>query len=206
MTDVDDVVDGLRADLAAPDEAAASRRLHERLVAAAAERDLLDVAYRTVDSPVGRLLVAATPVGVVRVAFDRQGHDAALAELAATVSPRVLAGGARLDGAARALDAYFSGRSHRVEVALDLRLAAGFRRRVVEALPGIGWGEVVTYGELARRLGAPGAARAVGTGCARNPLPLLLPCHRVVPAAGGPGAYAGGADRKRWLLDLERGA
>jgi methylated-DNA-[protein]-cysteine S-methyltransferase len=194
----------LTADLIASDEADAVERLRRRLAGAADDAGLLDVAYRTLDSPVGPLLVAATPVGVVRVAFARQGHDVALADLAATVSPRVLRADGRLDGAARQLDEFLAGRRRRFDLPLDLRLAGGFRRRVVEALGGIGYGETVGYATLAARLGAPGAARAVGTGCARNPLPLVLPCHRVVRADGSVGEYAGGADAKRWLLDLER--
>ncbi|HET9691480.1 MAG TPA: methylated-DNA--[protein]-cysteine S-methyltransferase [Acidimicrobiales bacterium] len=180
-------------------------RLRSRLASGADAAGLLDVAYRSVDSPVGPLLLAATPLGVVRIAFDVQGHDAALAELAANVGPRVLRAGARLDEPTRQLEEFFTGRRRRFELPLDLRLAGGFRRRVAEALAGIGYGETVGYGALAARLGAPGAARAVGTGCARNPLPVVLPCHRVVRADGSVGDYAGGADAKRWLLDLERG-
>lgn len=180
-------------------------RLRTGLAERAASRGLLDVAYRELDSPLGRLLVAATEVGVVRLAFAGEGHDEVLSDLTARVSPRVLQAPRRLDGVAVALDDYLAGRSRGVDVPVDLRLLAGFRREVVESLPGIGYGSTATYTEVAERTGRPRAVRAVGSACANNPVPLLLPCHRVVRSDGSEGGYRGGPEAKRALLDLERG-
>ena len=179
-------------------------RLRTGLAERAASRGLLDVAYRELDSPLGRL-VAATEVGVVRLAFAGEGHDEVLSDLAARVSPRVLQAPRRLDGVAVALDDYLAGRSRGVDVPVDLRLLAGFRREVVESLPGIGYGSTATYTEVAERTGRPRAVRAVGSACANNPVPLLLPCHRVVRSDGSEGGYRGGPEAKRALLDLEQG-
>ena len=189
----------------APD-AATVDRLHERLVALADAEDLLDVAYRTVDSPLGALLVAATPAGVVRVAFPSEDHDAVLGALAATVSPRVLAAPARLDPAARQLDEYFAGRRRHFDVPVDLQLAHGFRRDVLEHLRVIDYGATETYAEVATAAGSPRAVRAVGTACATNPVPVVVPCHRVVRSDGQVGEYLGGTDAKRALLELARGS
>lgn len=180
--------------------------LHARLVARAQAAGLLDVAYRVVESPVGRLLVAAGESGVLRVAFEVQGHDAALDDLAARVSPRVLEGGSRLDPVLRELDEYFAGRRRAFDVPLDLRLVQGFRRDVVTTLPQVPYGTTASYAGVAAATGRPAAVRAVGTACALNPLPLLLPCHRVVRSDGSAGRYAGGDAAKRTLLDLERAA
>lgn len=180
-------------------------RLHAGLVGRAADAGLLDIAYRTVDSPLGRLLLAGTDVGVVRVAFASEGHDEVLADLSARLSPRVLEAPRRLDAAATAVEAYLAGRSRRVDVPVDLRLLGGYRREVVEALPAIGYGRTATYAELAERTGRPRAVRAVGSACANNPVPLVLPCHRVVRSDGSEGGYRGGAEAKHLLLSLERG-
>jgi methylated-DNA-[protein]-cysteine S-methyltransferase len=184
-------------------DADASRRLHARLVAAAADSGLLDVAYRTVDSPVGALLLAATDEGVVRVAFDCENHDDVLAALADRVSPRILRAPARLDTVAHQLDEYFAGRRAVFDVALDFRLSAGFRRTVLEQLRAIGYGKTASYAEVAAQAGNPKAVRAVGTACALNPLPLVVPCHRVVRSDGAAGNYRGGAQAKLTLLALE---
>ncbi len=197
LDDLDDLLAGLAPDRETMDG------LARRLVRRAEDADLVDVAWRAVDSPVGPLLLAATTAGLVKVAFAGGGHDQVLADLATTVGPRVLRAPARLDVVARQLDEYFAGRRRRVTVDLDLRLASGFRRDVVIHLPDIGWGHTESYGEVAAAVGRPRAARAVGTACATNPLPLVLPCHRVVRADGSPGQYAGGADAKRWLLAHE---
>nr|WP_218887130.1 methylated-DNA--[protein]-cysteine S-methyltransferase [Cellulomonas oligotrophica] len=177
--------------------------LHETLVERAAARGLLDVTYRVVDSPVGALLVVGGERGVLRVAFEVQDHEAVLDDVARRVSPRILQGGARLDPVLRELDEYFAGARHRFDVPVDLRLATGFRRDVVAALPDVPYGRTATYAQVAAATGRPRAVRAVGTACARNPVPLLLPCHRVVRSDGTPGQYAGGAPAKRVLLDLE---
>jgi methylated-DNA-[protein]-cysteine S-methyltransferase len=185
-----------------PDDAT-MRRLHARLAAAAEADGLVDVAYRTVDSPVGTLLLAATPAGVVRIAFEQQGHDAALAALASLVSPRVLRAPARLDPLVRELEEYFAGTRRTFDLPLDRRLASGFRAEVLAHLPEIGYGSTASYADVARLAGNPGAVRAVGTACARNPLPIVLPCHRVVRSDGTPGQYAGGPEAKLALLALE---
>jgi methylated-DNA-[protein]-cysteine S-methyltransferase len=178
-------------------------RLHHRLERDAAADNLLDVAYRTVDSPVGTLLLAATDVGLVRVAYDIEGHDAVLAKLARSVSPRVLRAPARLDPVAHQLDEYFGKRRTTFEVTVDLRLAEGFRRSVIEHLREIGYGVRESYAEVAAAVGNPRAVRAVGTACAHNPLPVVIPCHRVVRSDGSTGQYVGGAAAKSALLALE---
>ena len=178
-------------------------RLHARLVEAALSEELLDVAYRILDTPVGSLLIAATPVGVVRIAFAIQGHDAVLEDLARRVSPRVLRAPSRLDPATRQLDEYFSGRRHGFDLPLDLQLAHGFRRLVLGRLADLDYGSTASYAAVAAALGNPKAVRAVGTACAANPVPVVVPCHRVVRSDGGAGAYVGGVEAKRALLALE---
>ncbi|PYI66133.1 cysteine methyltransferase [Arthrobacter livingstonensis] len=181
-------------------------RLGGLLLAAAGRDGLVDVAYRVVDSPVGPLLLAGTDVGLVRIAFAIEGHDAVLESLAATISPRVLRAPARLDAAARELDEYFGGSRHAFDLPLDLRLANGFRREVLAHLPEIGYGHTASYAAVAALTSSPRAVRAVGTACARNPLPLVVPCHRVVRSDGGRGSYLGGTAAKALLLDLEAAA
>jgi methylated-DNA-[protein]-cysteine S-methyltransferase len=178
-------------------------RLHQRLESDAGDQGFLDVAYRTVDSPVGTLLLAATAVGLVRVAYDVEDHDAVLAKLASAVSPRVLRAPRRLDDTARQLDEYFAKRRTDFEVTVDLRLAEGFRRSVVEHLRDIGYGHRESYAEVAAAVGSPRAVRAVGTACAHNPLPVVIPCHRVGRSVGSTGQYVGGAAAKTALLELE---
>lgn len=180
--------------------------LRDRLAAAAQDAGVLDVAYRTVDSPLGPLLVAATERGVVRVAFAGEDHDAVLQTLADRISPRVLQAPARLDGVARELEEYFAGRRRAFDVALDWRLSAGFRGTVLHHLAEIGYGHTATYAAVALRAGNPKAVRAVGSACATNPLPVLVPCHRVVRSDGGMGGYLGGVAAKRALLSLEAAA
>jgi methylated-DNA-[protein]-cysteine S-methyltransferase len=180
--------------------------LHARL-AGAAERDgLLDVAYRTVDSPFGTLLVAATTEGVVRVAFEREDHDAVLSRLASTISPRILRSGGRTDPVARQLDEYFAGRRREFDVPIDLQLVRGFRRTVIAHLADIPYGSTRSYAAVARSAGNPAAVRAVGSACSHNPVPLVLPCHRVVRSDGALGQYLGGAEAKAALLALEGAA
>jgi methylated-DNA-[protein]-cysteine S-methyltransferase len=176
------------------------------LAAAAAAAGLLDVAYATLDSPVGSLLLAATPKGLVRVAYVDDRHpDAALTDLARRVSPRVLAAPRKLDAARRALDAYFGGRCDHFELDLDWQLMTPFGRRVLEATAAIPYGSVSSYGEVAARAGSPRGSRAAGNALGANPLPIVLPCHRVVHAGGGLGGYTGGVARKRTLLAIEGG-
>lgn len=184
-------------------DVAANERLHAKLTARAEADQLVDVAYRTIDTPVGPLLLAATDQGLVRVAFARQDHDAVLAALAEKISPRVLSAPGRLDAVAREMDEYFSGARTRFDLRLDHRLATGFRRQVLDHLPDISYGATASYAAVARLAGNPKAVRAVGTACAANPLPVVVPCHRVVRSDGTPGGYAGGQAAKRILLALE---
>jgi methylated-DNA-[protein]-cysteine S-methyltransferase len=177
------------------------------LLATAADHDgILDVSYRIVDSPIGPLLLAATPAGLVRVAFAIEDHDVVLAELAGQVSPRVLQTGRRLDDVARQLDEYFVGTRHTFDVAVDLQLAHGFRRAVLMHLPDIPYGATASYREVATSAGRPRAVRAVGTACARNPVPVVVPCHRVVRSDGSLGQYRGGVETKQLLLAHEAAA
>lgn len=198
--------DGLFGPLPEIDQAT-SERLRARLAAAADRDGLLDVAYRTVDTPVGTLLLAATEQGLLRVAYDREDHDAVLDRLATTVSPRILAAPGRLDRAGRQVEEYFAGWRTAFDLPLDLRLATGFRLGVLTQLARIGYGQTRSYAQVAAAAGSPRAVRAVGTACATNPLPVVLPCHRVIRSDGTFGGYVGGLDAKRALLDLEaRGA
>jgi methylated-DNA-[protein]-cysteine S-methyltransferase len=181
-------------------------RLHARLVAAAERDGVLDVAYRTIATPIGELLIAGTGRGLVRVAFPQQGHEAVLVSLAQTVSPRVLRAPGRLDQVSRQLDEYFTGQRTAFDLPLDFRLATGFRRMVLAYLPAIPYGHTESYAQVAAAAGSPKAVRAAGTACARNPLPVVVPCHRVVRSDGTAGGYAGGPDAKRALLALESAA
>lgn len=179
-------------------------RLRGRLAAAADRDDVLDVAYRTVDSPVGSLLIAATPAGLARVAFSSEDHDAVVQQLSDRISSRLLRAPKRLDAVARQLDEYFSGRRRTFDVPLDWQLSKGFRRVVLSHLAvDVGYGTTASYGTLARLAGSPKAVRAVGTTCATNPIPVVVPCHRVVRADGALGGYRGGPAAKRALLELE---
>jgi methylated-DNA-[protein]-cysteine S-methyltransferase len=187
----------------APDDTAHLARLHERLERRAEAEGVLDVAYRTVDTPVGSLLLAATPAGLVRVAFETEDHDRVLDALADRVSPRILRAPARLDAAVRQLEDYFAGRLRAFDLPLDLSLSRGFRLLVQRHLPEIGYGRTETYAEVARVVGNPGAVRAVGSACATNPLPVVVPCHRVLRTDGSLGGYVGGLAAKTALLELE---
>jgi methylated-DNA-[protein]-cysteine S-methyltransferase len=200
--DDEDTVSRLRARLADTDEDTMAR-LRGRLAGAAEEAGLLDVAYRSIDSPVGPLLLAATGRGLVRVAYASEDHDRVLSQLASRVSPRVLLAPARLDNAAREIDEYFTGRRTRFDLPLDMRLATGFRREVLAQLPSIGYGHTASYAAMAAAAGRPRAYRAAGTACATNPLPVVVPCHRVIKSDGSLGLYAGGVAAKRTLLTME---
>jgi methylated-DNA-[protein]-cysteine S-methyltransferase len=186
-----------------PDTPDDLRRLRERLTTAAQAEGILDLAYRTVDSPVGPLLLAATDIGLVRVAYSREDHDTVLQTLADRISPRILHAPARLDPAARELDEYFAGTRQTFDLALDWQLSAGFRASVLHRLPDIGYGHTASYATVAALAGNPKAVRAVGTACATNPLPVVIPCHRVVRSDGSMGGYLGGVEAKRTLLTLE---
>ena len=179
-----------------------SSDLDRRFREAAARHKLLDVAYDFVDSPVGTLFVAATGRGLARIAYDAD-PERELDSLARTFGLRILRSPAPIDRARRELDEYFEGRRRRFDLPLDLELLADFNRRVLRELARVPYGEVVTYGELAARAARPRAARAVGTVMNRNPLPIVLPCHRVIGANGKLVGYGGGLERKEALLRLE---
>ncbi|MGP9725222.1 methylated-DNA--[protein]-cysteine S-methyltransferase [Corynebacterium sp. AOP40-9SA-29] len=189
-----------------PVDASALDGLRASLAATATDLDLVDVAYRTLDSPVGTLLLAATDAGLVRVAFDCEGFDTVLETLAAKVSPRVVEEPRRLDAVAAELDEYFAGSRHAFDVPLDYAMSSGFRQQVQRHLPHIGYGHTQTYKEVAALVGNPKAVRAVGTACATNPLPVVVPCHRVLRSDGSLGGYLGGLEAKTTLLTLEQAA
>ena len=164
---------------------------------------LLDVAYTTVDSPFGPLLVALTPTGLVRLAYSDERHDAVLDDLAARLSPRVLEAPARLAGVRRDLDEYFAGRLRGFRTPIDWSLTSGFGRRVLRATSKIPFGGVSTYREIAAAAGSPNGSRAAGNALGNNPIPIVVPCHRVLRTGGGLGGYTGGVDRKERLLHIE---
>ena len=204
MSTDDDVTGELtRALTGSPDHL---RRLHDRLAAAAQNEGILDVAYRTLDTPLGSLLLAATEQGLVKVAYAVQDHDTVREQLASTISPRLLRSPARLDSAARELEEYFAGQRTTFDLSLDLQLAHGFRRDVLNHLRDIAYGTTASYATLAAAAGSPKAFRAAGSACATNPLPIVVPCHRAVLSDGSLGRYVGGEDAKRILLTLEEAA
>ncbi len=193
-------------------EAALKRTAHELPTGPLPELDrlafdagLLDVAYATLDSPVGRILLATTSVGLVRLAYLDRGddEDTVLADLAVRVSPRVLTAARRLDEPRRELEQYFEGHRQLFEMPLDWQLVQGFARRVLGATARIPFGSVSTYKQVANEAGSPRAFRAAGNALGSNPLPIVIPCHRVVHAGGGLGGYTGGLERKRVLLEVE---
>jgi methylated-DNA-[protein]-cysteine S-methyltransferase len=174
------------------------------LSARADEEGLLDVAYASVDSPLGPLVVAATPMGLVRISYtDLRGDDEVLGELARRVSPRVLEAPARLDPVRRELDEYFEGRRERFDVPIDWSHLAGFTREVLRATANIAFGEVSTYAGVAAEAGSPRAVRAAGNALGANPMPVVVPCHRVLRTGGKLGGYTGGLEKKEFLLRLE---
>jgi methylated-DNA-[protein]-cysteine S-methyltransferase len=178
-------------------------RVAARLARGAADAGLLDVAYARMDSPLGELLVAVTPRGLVRVAYEDERDDAVLAELAERVSPRMLHAPERTDAVRRELATYFAHRRRAFETPVDWSLVRGFARGVLGATARVPYGEVTTYSAMAAAAGSPRAYRAAGNALGSNPIPIVVPCHRVLHADGGLGGYAGGLDRKRRLLELE---
>jgi methylated-DNA-[protein]-cysteine S-methyltransferase len=182
-------------------------RVRERLAARADAEGLVDVAVARHDSPLGRLVLGATPRGLVRVGLPSEEEDAVLEELARRVSLRVMhADREPLTRAREQLDEYFAGRRRAFALPLDWRLARGFRREVLRATAAIPYGRTASYREVASRAGSPGAVRAAGTALATNPLPLVVPCHRVLRSDGALGQYRGGVEAKGRLLELERAA
>ena len=169
----------------------------------AARAALLDVAYAVTDSPLGPLAVFVTPRGLVRLAYQGEPMDEVVAEVAARVSPRVVLAPEQTDVIRRELDAYFARRLESFSVPIDWTLVRGFARGLLNATAAIPFGQVATYGALAAAVGSPRAARAAGNALGSNPIPIVVPCHRVVHAGGGIGGYTGGLERKRALLQLE---
>jgi methylated-DNA-[protein]-cysteine S-methyltransferase len=164
---------------------------------------LLDVAYTEIDSPVGKLLLATTRRGLVKVSFPIQPLDEVLARLANEISPRVLESPAQLDDARRELDRYFEGRLHEFDLPLDWQLTHGFYRKVLRATARIPYGQTRSYTDMAKRAGSPRAVRATGSALGSNPLPIIVPCHRVLRSGGALGGYGGGIEMKQTLLELE---
>ncbi|MBU8577669.1 methylated-DNA--[protein]-cysteine S-methyltransferase [Brevibacterium luteolum] len=182
------------------------RRVRQLLDDQAGDAGLVDVGYTVIDSPIGALLLAATSRGLVRVAFDSEDHDAVLAELAEKISPRVLEADAQLAPIAAQVEEYFAGQRRDFDIPLDRRLSSGFRREVQRQLSEIPYGTTQSYSEVAAAIGQPTAVRAVGTACAQNPIPLVVPCHRVLRSDGSLGGYRGGLPAKQQLLELEAAA
>jgi len=175
----------------------------DRLARRIAEEGLADVSYTAADSPFGRLLVAATGRGLVRIAFPEEDEDAMLESLSRRISPRILQAREPLDPVLRELDEYFGGRRRRFDLELDWQLVGPFGRRVLRVTSEIPYGGVMSYAEVATDAGSPRGFRAAGNALGSNPMPIVVPCHRVLHSGGGLGGYGGGLDRKRWLLELE---
>jgi methylated-DNA-[protein]-cysteine S-methyltransferase len=192
----DPLVERLTADRSGPPASVV-----DRVRTAAVAEGLVDIAWSTTDSPVGPLVLASTPAGLIRISFD--GDLSMLEDLAAKVSPRVLEAPARLDPVRRQLDEYFDGRRRVFDLPIDRSLSSPFYRRVLEALFEVPYGRTVHYMDLARIAGSPGATRAVGSAMRTNPIPIIQPCHRVLPSDGTLGNYAGGVARKQALLAHE---
>ena len=194
------IEDALRAG-PAPDTSAAVRRATER----AAAEGLVDVSYARVDSPLGRLVAARTGEGLARLAYEdfNGGLDAVLDHLALRLSPRIVEAPARLDDVRRELDEFFEGRREGFDVPIDWALTSGFTRKVLQATAAIPFGAVSTYREVAEHAGSPKATRAAGNALSSNPIPIVVPCHRVLRTGGGLGGYTGGLEKKETLLRLE---
>jgi methylated-DNA-[protein]-cysteine S-methyltransferase len=192
-------------ELTAPDEQDLTT-LHRRLESSAVRDGLLDVAYTTMDTPVGPLLLAATPAGLVRVAYEVEGFDRVLETLTVRLSPRVLRAPGRLSSAVQEIEEYFTGTRTGFDLPLDFSLSSGFRQLVQRHLTQIPYGRTESYKEVASVVGNPRAVRAVGSACATNPLPVVVPCHRVLRTGGALGGYVGGLEVKTALLALESAA
>jgi methylated-DNA-[protein]-cysteine S-methyltransferase len=177
--------------------------LFEQLHDKAVSGGLIDVAYATVDSPLGILLAAKTKKGLIRLSYDGEQVDASLEHLAETVSPRILEAPERLDDVRRELDEYFDGKRNRFDLTIDWSFAGGFVQKVLKATARIPFGSVSSYGQIAMKAGSPRASRAAGNALGSNPIPIVVPCHRVLRAGGAIGGYTGGLDRKEYLLELE---
>jgi methylated-DNA-[protein]-cysteine S-methyltransferase len=178
----------------------------DKIAKSAARKGLVDVAYTQADSPFGPLTLAATDQGLVLLSYPENDLDQALARLAERISPRVLELPARLEPVRRQLDQYFAGKRTQFDVPVDRRLAAGeYFQRILRATEDIPYGQTLTYRQIAERAGNVKAVRAAGSGLGSNPIPIVVPCHRVIATGGGLGGYTGGVERKQQLLALERG-
>jgi methylated-DNA-[protein]-cysteine S-methyltransferase len=193
----------LRAKAPAADDAHAAQAAARRLSERAAQDGLADISYAPADSPFGQLLLAATKRGLARVAFPEEDVDTVLQRLAGRISPRIVEASGPLDAIRRELDEYFDGRRTQFDLALDWTLVGPFGRRVLGAASQIPYGGVLTYTQVAARAGSPRGSRAAGNALGANPIPIVVPCHRVLRSSGGLGGYAGGLERKRQLLELE---
>jgi methylated-DNA-[protein]-cysteine S-methyltransferase len=180
-----------------------SRRAAAQVAEAAEREGLLDVAYGFADSPFGRLMVAVTPRGLVRLDYPDRDLDESLQELASEISPRILESPKATGQARRELDEYFAGTRREFSVSVDMSPLVGFRRRVLEQTARIPYGSTSTYTDVAKRAGSPRGMRAAGNALGSNPIPIVVPCHRVLRSGGGLGGYTGGLDRKVTLLRLE---
>ena len=174
-----------------------------RVVELATAQGLVDVSYGPVDSPFGTLLAAATRRGLVRLAFPEEDVDEVLERLARAVSPRIVEAPGALDDTRRELEEYFGGDRRRFDLALDRALIGPFSRKVLRATSQIPYGKVLSYQDVARKAGSPRGSRAAGNALGSNPIPIIIPCHRVLRTGGAIGGYGGGLQRKRWLLELE---
>lgn len=199
MNEVDDALGRAVGGLSGGPSAALMRRVSERLE----EEGLVDVAYAQVDSPLGPLTVAASRRGLLLVAYPERPLDTVLGRLARDVSPRVIEAPERLDSLRRELDAYFEGNLRRFTTRIDWALTRGFGRKVLQTTARIPYGQVRTYGQVAEGAGSARAVRAAGNGLGSNPMPVVVPCHRVVRTGGGLGGYTGGLERKEALLAIE---
>jgi methylated-DNA-[protein]-cysteine S-methyltransferase len=193
----------LEARLRGHGDGALDQQLLERLAERARRNGLLDVAVAPTDTPIGPLLLAATDQGLVRVAFEGQDFDTVMEELAVRISPRVLEAPKRLDPVRRQLDEYFEGKRTTFELPVDMQLSHGFRHKALGFIASIPYGHTASYKDVARAAGSPAAVRAAGSACGSNPVPIVVPCHRVLRTGGGLGGYGGGLDRKEQLLRLE---
>jgi len=193
----------LQALVSTADAAARAAGANEALRAHAEASQVVDVSIAAVESPIGELFLAVTPRGLLHIGFAEEDHEATLREISVRISPRILRAVQATDEARRELDEYFEGRRTSFSVRLDRRLMSPFAREVLGATAKVPFGSVTTYGDVAARIHRPQAARAVGAALGSNPIPIVVPCHRVVGAGGALTGYAGGLQRKSFLLQLE---
>ena len=200
---LDDRPDKIESRLRAEMKGGVPESMYAQLKERAAEDQLADIVFTTVDSPLGKLLAAKTKKGLIRLSYEGANPDASLEHLAATVSPRILEIPAKLDDVRRELDEYFEGDRRRFDLPIDWSFAGGFVQKVLKATARIPFGSVSSYGQIALKAGSPRASRAAGNALGSNPMPIVVPCHRVLRSGGAIGGYTGGLHRKEFLLHLE---